>query len=96
MEEKVKKNKDKYFGIGIAIGLPIGIPIGIMLDNIAIGPAIGLSIGLVIGVILESRYNKSGNDMLPAGRRKIISILLIGIIGLAVGALLFTCFLGKG
>ena len=96
MDEKEKKQKGKYFAIGIAIGLPLGIPVGIALQNIAIGPVIGISIGVALGAILEARYNKSGEDLLPTGRRKIVSILLIGIIGLAVGALLFTYFLGKG
>jgi hypothetical protein len=95
MEENGKKQKGKYFAIGLAIGIPLGIPVGIALENIAIGPAIGVSIGAVLGAVLEARYNKSGEDLLPTGRRKIISLVLIGIIVLAMGALLFTYFLSR-
>ena len=95
MEEEKKKHKGKYFAIGIAIGLPLGIPVGIAIGNIALGPAIGVSFGVAIGAILEARYDKSDQKFLPTGRRKIISLVLIGIIILAMGGLLLTYFLGK-
>ena len=95
MEEKEKNQNGKYFAIGIAIGLPLGIPFGIAIGNIAVGPAIGISIGVALGALLQSRYGKSDQDFLPTGRRKIISLVLIGIIILAMGGLLLTYFLGK-
>ena len=95
MEEKENKQKGKYFAIGLAIGIPLGIPVGLAMGNIAIGPAIGVSIGAALGVILEARYNKTGESMLPTGRRKIISLVLIGIIVLATGALIFTYFMAR-
>ena len=82
-------------GIGLAIGIPLGIPIGIAMDNIAVGPAIGVSIGAGLGAALEARYNKTEESMLPSGRRKIFSLILIGIILLALGGLLFTYFLAR-
>jgi hypothetical protein len=95
MEEEKKNQKGRYFAIGLAIGIPLGIPIGIAMENIAVGPAIGVSIGAGLGAVLEARYNKSEKSMLPTGRRKIISLVLIGIIALALGALLFTYFLER-
>ena len=95
MEENKKKQKGKYFAIGLAIGIPLGIPVGIAMGNIAIGPAIGVSIGIVLGAILEARYSKSEENMLPTGRRRIFSLILIGIIALAIAGLILTYFLAK-
>jgi len=95
MEEGKKSQKGKYFAIGLAIGIPLGIPIGIAMENIAIGPAIGVSIGVGLGAVLEARYNRSEESMLPTGWRKIVSLILIGIIFLAFGALLVTYFMTK-
>ncbi len=95
MEENKKKMKVKYFIIGIVIGMPLGIVIGIAIGNIAIGPSIGLSFGAGLGVLLDARYNKTEENILPTGKRKIASIVLIGIIALAVMALLVTFFIEK-
>jgi len=95
MEENRKKQKGKYFIIGIAIGMPIGIVIGIAMENIAIGPAIGVSFGAGLGVALEAKYNKTEDNLLPTGRRKVFSLILIGIIALAMIGLLVTYFMAR-
>jgi len=95
MEENNKNQKGKYLGIGIAIGLPIGMAIGIAMDNIAIGPAIGVSLGAGVGIALEAKYNKTEENMLPTGRRKVFSLILIGIIALATAGLLITYFIAR-
>jgi hypothetical protein len=95
MGKQDNPQKGKYFAVGLAIGIPLGIPVGLAMHNLAIGPAIGVSFGVTIGAILEARYNKSGEDLLPRGRRRIISLVLVGIILLGTAGLIITYFLGR-